>query len=153
VEQRRAALSDVEGLREKLRAIPEYSALAAPETREIEAGFASVLDAIGKNTLIAVIRECVNGFKSSAYPALLSRVTAPASNDAPKPTADGGKQQGFTEAAQSPAQPPTEYVAASELRVIYAKPYLASEQDVDAYLNSLRSTLIAEIGAGKRITI
>jgi hypothetical protein len=136
-----------------LRAIPEYSALAASETREIEAGLTSVLDTIRKNTLIAVIRECVNGFKSTVYPALLSRVTTPASKDAFKPVAYGGKQQGFTEAAQSPVQPPTEYIAASELRVTYTKPYLADEADVDAYLNNLRATLIAEIRAGKRITV
>jgi hypothetical protein len=48
---------------------------------------------------------------------------------------------------------PTQYVAASALRVNYAKPYLANERDVDAYLDTLRETLIAEISAGKRITI
>ena len=51
----------------------------------------------------------------------------------------------------APAQP--EYVAASALRVTYAKPYLADEQDIDAYLDTLRETLIAEIRAGKRVTV
>jgi energy-coupling factor transporter ATP-binding protein EcfA2 len=153
VEQRKAALADVEGLREKLHAIPEYAALTSQETREIEAGFASVLDTIRKNNLIAVIRECVNSFKSSAYPALLSRVTTTAAKNAPNPITGGGVQQGFTEAAQSPVQPPTEYVAASELRVTYAKAFLADELDVDAYLDNLRATLIAEIRAGKRIMV
>ncbi|MGD9866204.1 MAG: hypothetical protein AB7S99_23640, partial [Pseudodonghicola sp.] len=54
------------------------------------------------------------------------------------------------------APPPpraTQYVAATGLRVAYAKPFLADEQDVDAYLDTLRETLISEIRAGKRITI
>jgi hypothetical protein len=49
--------------------------------------------------------------------------------------------------------PRTEYVAATALRIAYAKPFLADERDVDTYLDVLRETLIAEIRAGKRITI
>jgi hypothetical protein len=70
---------------------------------------------------------------------------------------DGGDDEprGFRDSATgsplAPAQP--EYVAASALRVTYAKPYLANEQDIDAYLDTLRETLIAEIRAGKRVTV
>jgi hypothetical protein len=156
VAERKAALSEVEALREKLRALPEYSVLADPDRRQIEAGFASVLETIDKSSLIAVIRERVNGFKSTAYPALLGRVTAAA----PKPTREaagvGDAQQGFRDGespAPAPPPPPTEYVAATALRVAYAKPFLADERDVDAYLDTLRETLITEIRAGKRITI
>ena len=49
------------------------------------------------------------------------------------------------------AQP--EYLAASGLRVTFAKPYLGDEQDVDAYLEVLRDTLLAEIRQGKRVTV
>ena len=39
------------------------------------------------------------------------------------------------------------------LRITYAKPYLADERDIDAYLDTLREMLIAEIRAGKRVTV
>lgn len=156
VAERKAALSEVEALREKLRALPEYSALADPDRRQIEAGFASVLETIEKSSLIAVIRERVNGFKSTAYPALLGRVTAPVPKPTRKAAGVGDEQQEFRDGespAPAPTPPPTEYVAATALRVAYAKPFLADERDVDAYLDTLRETLIAEIRAGKRITI
>ena len=48
-------------------------------------------------------------------------------------------------------EPPSpQYVASTTLRVRYTKPYLTTEADVDDYL---RTRLIAEILAGKRITV
>ena len=158
VAERKAASTEVEGLREKLRGLPEYSTQTDSNRREIEAAFAGVLATIENSSLIAVIRERVNGFKSSTYPALLGRVATPP----PKPVREvkavsKERQGGFSDGASSPPvpppTPPTEYVAATELRVTYAKPFLADERDVDAYLNNLRETLIAEIRAGRRITI
>ena len=150
--ERKTAIANVEELRAKLRALPEFASLAEPGRREIEAAFTTVLDTIETSKLIAVIRERVSGFRASSYPALLGRVTAP-----PPVKKDGGDDEprGFRDGASgsplAPAQP--EYVAASALRVTYAKPYLADEQDIDAYLDTLRETLIAEIRAGKRVTV
>lgn len=154
--EREAALSDVEGLREKLRALPEFASLTESDRRDIEAAFAGILETVASSKLIAVIRERVTGFRSSGYPSLLGRVTAPP--PAPSQKGDrGAEQQGFKDgASSSPPTPPLaqlEYVAATALRVTYAKPYLADEQDVDAYLDTLRETLIAEIRAGKRVTV
>jgi hypothetical protein len=153
VAERRAALSEIEALGEKLRPLPEYSALAEPVRREIEAVFAGILDTIQSSSLIAVIRERVTGFKSTVFPALLSRVTTPP----PRPTgpASSDDEQEGAPGNQSPPAPPppTEYVAATGLRVAYPKPFLADEQDVDAYLHTFRETLVAEIRAGKRVTV
>jgi hypothetical protein len=152
--ERKAALSEIEGLREKLRSIPEYGAMAVSEREAIEGGIATVFETINKNSLIAVIRERVAGFKTSTYPALLGRVTTPAPTPTPEPTSVGPEGRGFNEGAPRPVSPPsTEYVAASALRVTYAKPYLADERDVDAYLDILRETLVAEIRSGKRVTV
>jgi hypothetical protein len=155
VAERKAALSEIEELREKLRALPEYSTLANPERGEIEAGFAGVLEAIRSSSLIAVIRERVTGFKSTVFPALLGRVTTPPCQPADDAVGASSEQQGALgdERPSAPPPPPTQYVAATGLRVAYPKPFLADEQDVDAYLDTLRETLIAEIRAGKRITI
>lgn len=155
VAERKAALSEIEELRKKLRALPEYSTLADPERQGIEAGFAGVLETIGSSSLIAVIRERVTGFKSTVFPALLGRVTTPPPQPADEASGTSSEQQGALgeKRPAASAPPPTQYVAATGLRVAYAKPFLADEQDVDAYLDTLRETLIAEIRAGKRITI
>ena len=57
--------------------LPEFTTLADPTRRDIEATFAGILEAVVNSTLIAVIRERVGGFRSSIYPALLGRATAP----------------------------------------------------------------------------
>lgn len=153
--ERKAAICDVGELRAKLRALPEFTTLADSVRRETEAAFDGVLETVENSKLIAVIRERVNGFRSSIYPALLGRVTTPP--PPPSSRTDTTKEQGgFNDGASSlstlpPAQ--HEYVAASALRVTYIKPYLADERDVEIYLGTLRETLIAEIRAGKRITI
>ncbi|MER9202955.1 BREX system P-loop protein BrxC [Mesorhizobium sp. M0933] len=154
--ERKAALAQVEDLREKLRALPEYSTMAESGRQEIEAGFGGVLQTIRNSDLIAVIRERVNGFKSSAYPKLLGRVMMPEQKPIPEAGGVGEERRGLSDGASGglvPPPSPTEYVAAAALRVIYAKPYLANERDVDAYLETLRETLIAEIRAGKRVTV
>ncbi|UWU92692.1 BREX system P-loop protein BrxC [Bradyrhizobium sp. CB1015] len=157
-EERKAALSAVEELREKLLALPEFAAVADSHRCETEAAFAAILETVRNSKLIAVIRERASGFRSSVYPALLGRVTAATPPSSPSQKADtGGERRGFDGGVSSPplASPlaQLEYVAVSGLRVTYAKPYLADERDVEAYLSTLREKLIAEIHAGKRITI
>ncbi|MBP0463878.1 BREX system P-loop protein BrxC [Roseomonas sp. PWR1] len=150
--ERKTAISDVEELRAKLRALPEFASLTEPDRREIEAAFTNVLDTIGTSKLIAVIRERVSGFRASGYPTLLGRVTAPPSA---KKDGDDDKPGGFSDSSSGApaAQTQPEYVAASALRVTYAKAYLADERDIDAYLETLRETLISEIRSGKRVTV
>ncbi len=149
--ERKTAFTDVEALRSKLRGLPEFAALEEPDRREIEAVFSTLLDTIETSKLIAVIRERVSGFRATGYPALLGRVTAP------RPTkTDGGPGKSDRSGGSESGSPPPfqpEYVAASALRVTYAKPYLADEQDVDAYLETLRERLVTEILAGKRVTV
>ena len=152
--ERETAITDVEKFQEKLQELPEFVSLADADRGEIEAAFTGILGTISNTKLIAVIRERVTEFRSSVYPALLGRVMA----RRPPPVQKGDREaekQGFKEDANSPSPPVAqpEYVAAIALRVTFAKPYLGDERDVDAYLDALRETLIAEIRAGKRVTV
>jgi hypothetical protein len=152
--ERKTALSDVEELREKLRALPEFASLTDSDRGEIDAAFTGILETVANSKLIAVIRERVSGFRSSTYPALLGRVTAPPPAPPGQKGDEEAERQNFKDDASSPPAPvQPEYVAAGALRVTYAKPYLADEKDVDAYLDTLRDTLIAEIRAGRRVTV
>src|SRR5690606_36905723 len=116
--ERKTALSDVEELREKLRALPEFASLTDSDRGEIDASFTGIVETVANSKLIAVIRERVSGFRSSTYPALLGRVTAPP----PAPPAQKGdeeaERQDFRDEASSPPPPvQPEYVAAGTLRV------------------------------------
>ncbi len=146
--ERAAALAEVDTLHDKVQALPDYSALAESERQAVGASFASIREAIGAENLIAVIRDRINRFKTSTYPTLLGRVTAPAHQPA---EGDGGL--GCNDGDdQQPYTPPV-FVAVSTLRVAYEKAFLGDERDVEAYLSALRKLLMAEIQAGKRITI
>ena len=51
------------------------------------------------------------------------------------------------------AAPAAEYVAQSAVQVPFARPWLADEADVEAYLSALRRALLDIIKAGKRVRI
>jgi hypothetical protein len=55
--------------------------------------------------------------------------------------------------AIEPTAPPIEYVSITKLKVQFEGHHLASEADVEAYLETYRKALLAEIGSGKRITV
>ena len=139
--EQEAASAEIKVLQNKLEALPEYPDLPDQEKQTITAEIANILTAIDQARLIAVIREKVNSFKSSQYPALLGQITA----QKPKPTSDRN--------SDGPGDKPPEYVQAANIRVDFNKPYLTDETDVDAYVDRLRETLTKEVRAGKRIII
>ena len=158
VAERKAATGDIEEHRAKLEAMPEFASLSDAKMAAISKEFANVLSAIEDTNLIAVIRERANTFRAATYPALLARITAEEDKSLPTEPTEHGKPTGtpgFGEkSVPAPAPPPrTEYVASTSLKVPFDKPFLADEQDIDAFLDKLRETLIAEIRNGKRITV
>jgi hypothetical protein len=50
-------------------------------------------------------------------------------------------------------EPAADYVAQGTLPIAYTKPWLADEDDVEAYLEALREALLNAIKAGKRVRI
>lgn len=151
--ERAVALADIDMLRNRLQEMSDYAAVPESERQAIEAVFTGVRGAFETEGLIAVIRDRLREFRTATYPALLGRVTAAAKPPVTPPDGgtsgvnDGDKQTPYT------ARPSPAYVAASTLHVAYGEPFLASERDVDAYLAALRTTLMAEIQSGKRITV
>jgi hypothetical protein len=154
--ERARGVGELDELHHRLQALPDYPILQPVDRRIVEDAFDAVGTGIGQASLIAVIRETVSRFKSSTYPSLLDRVTAPALEPVLETAGVGTSRDdgGVREAPPvKPVPPAVRYVAASNLHVAYAKAYLADEDDVDSYLHSLRGTMIAAIRAGKRISI
>jgi hypothetical protein len=58
-------------------------------------------------------------------------------------------------AGEPPGLPPIEdtFVAGTDLFVRWERPYLASEQDVEAYFESNKQTFLAEIRKGRKVIV
>ena len=54
---------------------------------------------------------------------------------------------------QKPSEKPVEYVSQTDLGVKFEKPYLASDEDVEAYLEVVKKAMLKEIKGNKRIQL
>ena len=111
-------------------------------------------------SLIAVIRERSAAFVAGTFPTLLGqieRLARPGPVPSPNPettsTSTVREAPGSGFVPPEPAAPPIEYVSITKLKVQFEGHHLASEADVEAYLETYRKALLAEIGSGKRITV
>jgi len=87
----------------------------------------------------------VSRYRSQDYPAqlaLASKLATPAPT--PSPTGSGDPR---------PAPKATTYVPASALRAKCGLPFIASEQDLDQWLSSLRQSALDELQKGNRISL
>ena len=152
--ERKTAVSQVGELRSRLQSLEEYGRITEDTRQAVEMEFTEVLKAIEDNSLIAVIRECVHHFESVKYLELLNRITTPVQKPEPETVSAGAETKGSNDGATPPVSTvQIKYVSAATLRVTYPKAFLADAKDVDSYLDRLRQKLMAEIQAGKRITI
>ena len=79
--------------------------------------------------------------------ALNKQATEPAVS--PHTTQDEPSPPSSVKAKESPA----EYVHARNLKVTYGKAWLATEEDVDRYLESLKDALLKEVQQGRKVQI
>lgn len=157
-EESAAARVEIQGLKSKLGAVPAFSALLKADQTAILAKVDAALAPIESATLIAMVRERVAAFRTTAYPQLLSRIEALAAKPAPvnEPVrGDAPNGGGLREPPTQFLEPviPLTYISGASLKVPFGKAYLADEADVADYLNSMREALLAEIRGGKRIAV
>lgn len=102
----------------------------------------SILDRIGEESQIAVVRETANTFEVRTYPAILDELAA-----SPRTTdTDGGE-----EPAPAPARRQTVSVKSIHAQGVHG--LLETEEDVDRYLDALRTALIQALNDDKRIAL
>ena len=103
------------------------------------------------------MRNLVTEMRSNLLADTLTRIAeltpAPATSPTPQPEPAGG----VAEAPAKPYVPPTptkpQYIKAQSITVPFAKTYLEDEDDVTRYLDAMKKTLLAEIGAGKKVIV
>lgn len=159
-QERTTATDTLSQLSQRLKAVEGYAQLNAEYKDELEKPFAQAHDALARQKRIAMIRDQVRVFEDQKYPQLLTQlerllqpVAAPAPVPMPGTVPDGGK----TLPPNTPTPPPTArettIVHRNAVRVAFARPWLATEADVDEYLAKLREALIKEIEASHRVQI
>lgn len=164
VQERDSALKGLAELKVKIEAVPEFKQLDAAAKAGILSECEAAETSVRNAKLVAMVRERTANFRSETYPALLGKVArlatppappAPPATEQPQPGESKGREAPATGITPQPAPAPSpvEYVSTANLKVSFASPYLASEADVETYLQAYRETLLAEIRSGKRITV
>ncbi len=129
---RRDALSHVGKLQERVQGLPEYSKLKKEQKQEIEQSFEAIQTYIQNENLVSSIRDGAVRYEVGEYNRLLTKVAS---------------------STQKPDEKPVEFVSQADLGVKFDKPYLASEEDVDEYLEAVKKAMLKAIKANKRIQL
>lgn len=151
---RLAALDSLETMHERMQGMDEYQSLPEPRQAELDKPFKDLSANIREQKLIAVINDRLRYFEDEGYQRLLSKMVAlnkQATEPAVSPhtTQEEPNPPSAVQAKESPA----EYVHARNLKVTYGKAWLATEEDVDRYLESLKDALLREVQKGRKVQI
>jgi hypothetical protein len=101
-----------------------------------------------------VIKDRIRYFEEDGYQKLLRKMVSLA-----KQKAEPVEPTGPSEISEDDRQPegikeiPEEYVQSRNLNVAFDKAWLADEDDVERYLNSLRDAFLTEIRQGRKVQI
>jgi energy-coupling factor transporter ATP-binding protein EcfA2 len=134
-EERSAAKHEIEELKQQYTALPGYSDLDVTTQNGLTQEFDRLADRLGEESLISEIRETKRTFETDTYTGLLTELDKKGDDD------DG------------PDPSPVVYVNTSDLSVKFDRPYVASDEDVNAYVESLKAALLEQVKAGKRVRV
>jgi len=132
--ERRKAVEEMGRLRDKLCNADEFSALPEERQQELRAEFDTLERKLSEASIAAVVRDQVTRFRNDRYPELLQGL-------APQPVPGEEEQESVT------------YVPRRELDAGFSQPWLATEEDVESYISSLRQACLKAIRDGKRIQL
>lgn len=129
---RKQALQQVEQLHEKIRQMDEYALLDEAQKQEIGQSLEAIERYIQTQPLVAVIRDRAGQYETADYNNLLTKIA------------------NWTQSSPDTA---VEIVSLKELGVKFEKPYLTSEEDVEAYLEAVKKAMLKAIKLNKRIQL
>ncbi len=161
-DEREAAKKKVEELKQGLKNMTGFPLLSPDVQAEIDKVFRDFSRKTEQEKLIPVIRESARRFEEGTYKRLLAQVCAleSANNDTqtaptlPATATKEGRQDTPVEDQEAPPPAPkVEIISLRETKVSFDKPLLSSEEDVETYLDSMRTALLEAIREGKRIQV
>lgn len=156
------AISRLAELELRLQGTDEYSGLKKEQQAELGASFVEARQSMQGQKRIAMIRDQLRTFEDNQYAQLLlklERLARP--KPAPIPMPPASPQPTADKPDIDYPQPPSaelpkvadRLVPARTIKVGYSKPWLASEAELDDYLQQQREAWLKEIQAGNRVQI
>jgi hypothetical protein len=151
---RSAAEDSLQTMHERMQGMDEYQSLPEPRQAELDKPFKDLSANIREQKLIAVINDRLRYFEDAGYQNVLSRMVAlnKQATEPAKPTQPPHDEHEPAHPVQA-KESPAEYVHARNLKVTYGKAWLATEEDVDRYLESLKDALLQEVQQGRKVQI
>jgi len=147
IEERKAVEAEIAACKAKVEALPEIEKLSNAQRADVLSRIDRASEGLPDIALIAVLRNHANDIRTTLYPALVEEVIHLARPvEAPQP------EPGLEEGGAPPPTPPR-LIKRQDIRITFAKPILSSDSDVDAYVEGLRTAMLAEINAGKEIIV
>lgn len=161
--EKATAASRLTELELRLQGSDEYSGLKPEQQVQLAAPFVEAQQSIHGQKRIAMIRDQLRAFEENQYAQLLlklERMARPQPTPAPVPPVQAPPAAGKSsiDSAPAPVEHPPEVaeprlVPARTIKVGYSKPWLASEAELDDYLQQQREAWLKEIQAGNRVQI
>ncbi|MEX2366306.1 MAG: BREX system P-loop protein BrxC, partial [Pseudohongiellaceae bacterium] len=151
---RSQATASLNTMQARMQNMDEYQSLPEPRQEELNKPFRDLADYIGQERLIAVIKDRVRYFEEEGYQKLLVNMEAMANQKSPSPEEpDRSHEKQDDEQSVQTKEQYADYVHSRNLHVAFDKAWLADENDVDQYLDSLRDALLCEIRQGRKVQI
>ncbi len=177
--ERKKTVGLIERLQEKLIGFDEYKSLEQDKQEQLVSEFTRATDKLKQQTYIGKLRDEARRFEDHTYSALVQKlmtwsqptpepiptpipVPEPESEPVqpspePEPDLFGDNTVAPTPKVQEPTlltkKPEIKSVSAKNIRVDYAKPWLASESDVEGYIEEYKKALLTAIKEGKHIQL
>jgi hypothetical protein len=159
-DEKLTAINKIKDLESKLSQYEDYIGLGELQKDEIKRAFVAIKKKVEDEFLIAVVRDAVNDFEKYEYDSLLQKIehwNAPSEPVVTLPinTSEDNETGGVNEESPKPyrVEPKASSVRVLDLTVKFSKIYLESEDDVDDYLKSYKSTLIETLQKGKKVRV
>ncbi len=155
--ERNAVIAAIDEVAEKISQTSEFRALPPEAQTGIRDGLAAQKAGLAPQTLIPALRHRATEVRANLLADTLTRIAeltpapAPAPTPQPQPTGGSAAAPAALHVPPAPAKP--QYIKAQSITVRFAKTYLEDEDDVTRYLDEMKRTLLAEIGAGKKVIV
>lgn len=150
-ETKETAVATLTTMQQRMHGMAEYQALPEPRQTELDKPFRDMLQSIEQERLIAVIKDRIRYFEEDGFQRLMKQMLVLTGRGATPPASAGSdapENSGDVSDTRTPA-----YVHIRRLQVSYDRPVLESEDDVARYLDSLRESLLKQIGQGRTVQI
>ena len=149
--ERNAVITAIDEVAGKVAQTSEFGALPPGQQARIREELTARKSGLAAQSLIPALRNLAIEVRSNLLADTLTRIAE--LTPAPQPQPAGG----VAEPQPAPYVPPTpakpQYIKAQSITVPFAKTYLEDEDDVTRYLDEMKKTLLAEIGAGKKVIV